>query len=108
GRRAAGEPQCAEAGVRIEKATRLGGPQLGGEVRENHDWKLEALRFVRRHEPHAVGALLENRRFLRAAALSLLIELFEEPTERDPALALVLSREIRHAQDIGQHLLTAL
>jgi hypothetical protein len=70
--------------ARIDQAVRAIAPQLRRHVGEDHDRKLEALGLVHRHQPHAVAALFENRRFGRLAAIRLLAQFFDEASERQP------------------------
>ena len=81
--------------------------ELAADVGEDDDWKLESLGLVCRHQPHPVGAFLEDRRLGCRRALGGVAQLADEAAERQPAFGLVAAGELGDLQDIGEHLLAA-
>ena len=104
-RRPRPEPQIARVLRAIDQPVGAVDLQLRGHVGEDDDGELEPFRLVHGHQPHAVAALLENRRFGRLPAVRLLAQLLDEPAERNAAVRLVLPRELGDVQHVGERLL---
>ena len=77
-------------------------------VRQDHDGKFQSFGFMDCHQPDAVAAFLEDRRFSGFAALGLLAQLVDESPKRNAAFGFVAARQIAHVRNIGEHLLAAM
>ena len=106
-RRTTGELNRTHAPCGVEIAAGGRAVQLGRHVHEHDDGELEALRLVDGHQPDAVAALFENRRFGRLSAFRLRAQLVEKPAERDAAFGFIAPRQLGHVRHVGQHLLAA-
>ena len=80
---------------------------MQADVGEDDDGKLEALRFVHGHQPHALAAFLEDRRLGRLGAIGRVVQRVNEAAERQPAFGFVAPRQIGDVQHVGQHLFAA-
>ena len=69
--------------------------------------KLEPLGLVHRHQPNAVAPLFENRCFGGLAALRRLAQRLDEAAKRHAAFELVLPRQLRDVQHVGERLFSA-
>ena len=67
---------------------------LARHVGQNHHGKLQALGGVDRHQPHAVRAFFEHRRFMGFRFFGLRLQLFDESAERNSARQLESTREV--------------
>ena len=81
--------------------------ELAADVGQDHDRKLESLGLVHRHDAHAFGAFLENRRFRRLRPCGRGPELVDKAAERQATLGFVLPRELLDLQHVGEDLLAA-
>ncbi len=61
-----------------------------------------------RHQPHAVAAFFEDRRFPGFAALGLLSQLVNKSAKRNAAFGLIAARQLGDVRNIGEHLLPAM
>ena len=107
GRRASGKADRAHATIGINMAGCDGGSQLRRHVGKDHDREFQAFGFMDRHQPHAVAAFLEDRRFPGFAALGLLAQLVNESAKRNAAFGLIAARQLGDMRNIGEHLLAA-
>jgi hypothetical protein len=57
-------------------------PRTAGGIGKYDDRKLEALRFVKRHQAHALGSFLDDGRFIRLAAFGIHVQFVDEGPER--------------------------
>src|SRR5439155_7732896 len=71
---------------------------------EDHDGELEPLDLVYAHDPDALGACLDDRRFRCVAALCLGGEPVDERAEAARAGHLETASQIEHAEDVCQRL----
>ena len=85
------------------RPARLGGS--AGIAQDDHG-KLQPLGLVHAHDAHAFGAFLHHRRFRRVAAFRVGRQPIDEGPEAARARRLEPAREIQHAQDVGQGLLS--
>ena len=74
-------------------------------IRQDHYVKLQTLRLVHGHDADAVAALFEDRRLASLRGFSSRRELVDETTERQAAVRLVLTGELRDVQHVGERLL---
>ena len=79
--------------------------ELAGRVGQHDDRKLEPFRLVDGHQPHAVAAVLENRRLRRLGPRGRLAQLVDEAAKRQPAVGLVAPGQLGDVQHVGQRLL---
>ena len=75
-----------------------------GRIGEDHDRKFQTLGLVDGHHPHAFGAFLDDRRFVRFAVLGVRLELVDKGPERGGA-ALEMARHVDQPLTVGERLL---
>ena len=101
----AAEPERAQSTLGVHVPARVLRGDVRGDVRQDHDRKLEPLRPVHGHDPHALGALLDDRGLARGAALRVRVEPLDEGPERRRARGLEAPRQVHHAQHVRERLL---
>src|SRR5439155_22402077 len=79
--------------------------ERGRRIAQDHDRKLEALRRMHRHDAHALGAFLDDRRVRLSTAPRVVLELVDERAERGRTAGLEATREVDHPQYVRERLL---
>ena len=77
-------------------------------VGKDHDGEFQTFGLMDRHQPDAVAAFLEDRRFPGFAALGLLAQLVDEARETKCRLRLRSGAPDRLRAHVGEHLLAAM
>ena len=90
----------------VEMPARVTAADPARQIREDHDGELEPLGLVHRHQPDAVAVFFKDRRF-RAFGFSRLSQLVDEAAKRNAVGRLVLPRELRDVEHVGERLLAS-
>lgn len=69
----------------VDVPVRVVALRITGGIRQDEDRKLESLRLMQGHQPHALGSFLDDRRFIRLAVFAIQIQFVDE-TRKDDAL----------------------
>ena len=67
--------------MRVDMTARRVTSRVANRVSEDHHWKFQALDLVYGHDPHALGALFDDRSLVGLAALGVSIEFLDEGAE---------------------------
>jgi len=65
----------------VDVPARVVAPRTTGGIRQDDDRKLESLRLMHGHQPHALGSFFDDRRFIRLAVFAIQIQFVDEGPE---------------------------
>ena len=102
--RAADQAHRAQGLLGVNIQVRLTRRQVTGDVRQDHDGKLQPLGAMHGHDADALGPFLEHRRLPGFVPLRLDCKLLDETAERDAAAHLEAPRQVANSIDVRQHL----
>jgi hypothetical protein len=65
----------------VDVPARVVARRTTGGIRQDDDRKLQALRLMHGHQPHALGSFFDDRRFIRLAVLAIQIQFVDKGPE---------------------------